>query len=362
MRDTVRIGIVGTSGYADWMYYPRFKNHSGASVVAVCGRNRGRAEELAQQYAIAQVYTDYREMIQTAELDAVVAAVPDYLHYPVTMAALEAGLHVICEKPMASNLAQAREMLAKAEAAQVRHMVMFTYRWAPAIRALERLLSQGYIGRYYDAHFSYIGDYAREGIYRWKWDEQYGIGGLGDLGAHVIDMARLLVGEIASVQASLATYIPRSRPDGAAYPAANDSATLLVNYANGAAGTIFVSAVTATGNRGQEQRITLHGQDGTLELVSDFTSITLRGLRGSATEFEDLPVPSEFLAGAPADSSIFDQLDMVYANLSVGPRLFIDSILAGQPIAPSFYDGVKAQEVIEAAFESNRTGRRVELK
>ncbi len=86
MRDTVRIGIVGTSGYADWMYYPRFKNHSGASVVAVCGRNRGRAEELAQQYAIAQVYTDYREMIQTAELDAVVAAVPDYLHYPVKVA------------------------------------------------------------------------------------------------------------------------------------------------------------------------------------------------------------------------------------------------------------------------------------
>ena len=361
MSDKVRIGIVGTSGYADWMYYPRFKNHPGANVCAVCGRNRARAEELAQKYAIPQVFTDYREMIQTAELDAVVAAVPDYLHYPITMAALEARLHVICEKPMALNLAQAREMLAKAEAAQVRHMVMFTYRWAPVIRALERLLSQGYIGRCYDAHFAYIGGYAREGLYQWKWDGQYGLGGLGDLGAHVIDMARLLVGEITSVYANLATCIPKPHPDGSVYTPANDSATLLVQYANGATGTIFVSAAAAMGNRGQEQRITLYGQDGTLEMVTDFNHRVLRGLHGSATKFEELPIPTEFLGGAQPDESIFDQLEMVYMNLSAGPRLFIDSILAGQPIEPSFYDGVKTQEVIEASFESKRSGRRVEV-
>ena len=67
MSEKVRIGIVGTSGYADWMYYHRFKNHSGASMVAVCGRNRDRAEELAQKYAIPQVFTDYRELVQTAD-------------------------------------------------------------------------------------------------------------------------------------------------------------------------------------------------------------------------------------------------------------------------------------------------------
>jgi predicted dehydrogenase len=245
MNDKVRIGIVGTSGYADYMYYPRFKNHSGANVVAVCGRNRGRAEELAQKYAIPQVFTDYHEMIQTAELDAVVAAVPDYLHYPVTMAALDAGLHLICEKPMATNLAQAREMLAKAEAAQVRHMLMFTNRWAPAFRTIERLLSQGYIGRCYDAHFTFMGGYARKGFYQWKWDRQYGLGALGDLGAHVIDRARLMVGEIASVQASLATCVPKPHPDSTDYSPANDSASLLVQFANGANSAPPCTAKTA---------------------------------------------------------------------------------------------------------------------
>ena len=361
MSKQVRIGIVGTSGYADFMYYPRFKNHPGARMVAVCGRNRGRAEELAQQYAIPQVFTDYREMIQSAELDAVVAAVPDYLHYPVTMAALDAGLHVICEKPMAFNLAQAQEMLAKAEAAQVRHMVMFTHRWAPAFRTIARLVSQGYIGKCYDAHFSFIGGYAREGFYQWKWDRQYGLGSLGDLGAHIIDRARLIVGEIASVQASLTTSVPKPHPDGADYSPANDTMTLLLQFANGATGTISASAVAAQGNRGLEQRIILHGQDGTLEFVSNRNRITLQGLRGSATEFEDLPISAEFLAGAQPDASLGEQLETAFSNLSVGPRLFIDSILANQPIVPSFYDGVKTQEVIEAAFESARTGQRVAL-
>jgi predicted dehydrogenase len=97
-------------------------------------------------------------------------------------------------------------------------------------------------------------------------------------------------------------------------------------------------------------------------MIYNWNRVTLRGLRGSATEFEELPISAEFLAGAQPDASIGEQLEMAFSNLSVGPRLFIDSILASQPIVPSFYDGVKAQEVIEAALESDRTGQRVEVK
>src|SRR5262245_49187467 len=119
MGEKVRVGVVGTSWYADWMHLPNLKSHPHAEVAAICGRNPERAAEMAGKYAIPSVFTDYREMIEKGRLDAVVVSTPDDLHYPVTMAALEAGLHVLCEKPMALNAEQAREMEEKAKAAGV---------------------------------------------------------------------------------------------------------------------------------------------------------------------------------------------------------------------------------------------------
>ena len=222
MSKTVRVGVVGTSWYSDAMHLTALNSHSQATVSAICGRNRDRAEELAAKFGILSVYTDYEEMIRLANLDAIVIAVPDDLHYPITMATLDAGLHVLCEKPMAFTLEQARQMLAKAEAMRVKHMVYFTWRWAPYFRLLHRLVSQGYIGRCYDAHFYYVGGYARGGEYQWKWDQQHGLGVLGDLGSHMIDQALFTVGEIARVHASLSVRVPKAHPDGNAYEAAND--------------------------------------------------------------------------------------------------------------------------------------------
>ena len=313
----VRVGVVGTSWWPDWLYLPVLKGHAQVSLSAICGRNRDRAGEMAAKYAIPAVYTDYEEMFRLGNLDAVVIAVPDDLHYTIAMAAMEAGLHVLGEKPMAFNLEQARKMCAKAEAARVKHMIFFTYRWVPYIRALERLLSQGTIGRVLDVQFTYIGDYARGAEYQWKWDRQHGLGVLGDLGSHLIDMARLTVGEIARVQASLNVRIPKAHPAGESYPAANDSATLALQFANGAAGTIFASAGVQLGSRGQVQRILLAGEEGTLEVTSDWTGYSLRGLRGSETEFQELPIPEEFLQGTQRSAPllrtiygyIFDPID-----------------------------------------------------
>ena len=130
MTDKVRVGVIGTSWYADLAHLPRIKSHSRAELAAVCGRNRERAEEMAGKYESPLVFTDYRDMIEKGHLDAVIVSTPDDLHYPMTMDALDAGLHVLCEKPMALNLAQAKEMYEKAESAGVKHMVFFTYRWS----------------------------------------------------------------------------------------------------------------------------------------------------------------------------------------------------------------------------------------
>ncbi len=110
MNDKVRVGVVSTSWWADQHHLPCLKSHPGAEVAAVCGRHQGRAEQIAQKYDVPGVFTDYRDMIDKGDLDALVVAVPDDRHYTITMAALDAGLHVACEKPLASTLGQATEM------------------------------------------------------------------------------------------------------------------------------------------------------------------------------------------------------------------------------------------------------------
>src|SRR4051812_46562610 len=123
MADVVRIGVVGTSWWADLIHLPSLTSHSQAQVAAICGRDRARAEAIAQQYAIPHVFTDYHTMIAEGYLHAVIVITPDDLHYPITMAALDAGLHVLCEKPLALNVSQASAMYEKARASGLKHMV-----------------------------------------------------------------------------------------------------------------------------------------------------------------------------------------------------------------------------------------------
>ena len=118
MADQVRLGVIGTSWYTDAVLLTVLSAHPGATVAALCGRNRERAEEMAGKHGVPAVFADYREMYERAGLDAVVVASPDDLHFAMTMDALDAGLHVLCEKPMALTLADARAMLARAEAAR----------------------------------------------------------------------------------------------------------------------------------------------------------------------------------------------------------------------------------------------------
>src|SRR5215831_17136482 len=125
----VRVGIVGTSAWADAMYLPALKNHPQAEIAAICGRNPEKTQLFAARWDVPHFYTDYRAMIDAEELDAIVIATTNDTHHPITMAALDAGLHVLCEKPLALNAAQAREMAQKAKAVGVKTMVPFTYRY-----------------------------------------------------------------------------------------------------------------------------------------------------------------------------------------------------------------------------------------
>ncbi len=190
MAEQVRLGIIGTSQYTDSMLLGALSAHPRAAMVALCGRNRERAQEVAGKYGIAEVFTDYREMYERAGLDAVIVSSPDDLHYAMTMDALDAGLHVLCEKPMALTLADAQAMLARAEAAGVKHMVNFSWRTIPAYRYMRELIGEGYIGRPYQCALSFVMGLGRGGQYMWRFDRQRANGVLGDSGSHLADLAR----------------------------------------------------------------------------------------------------------------------------------------------------------------------------
>jgi predicted dehydrogenase len=353
MTDQVRVGVVGTSWFADGFHLPNLASHPRAELAAICGRTREPAEELATKYKIPHVFTDYRTMIASGLLDALVVVTPDVLHYPITMAALDAGLHVLCEKALAMNAVHAREMYERAEALGRKHMVMFTWHWVPPYRYLQHLIEQGFVGRPYYFHMRWEADYGRDATYGWRFDRQQGNGILGDLGSHTIDLARRYVGDIARVSAHLATYVQRPGPAGQALDAANDAAVLAVEFANGAHGSMHVSAVTYKG----EVSIALYGDVGSLEFVSGAAGASLRGVRQGEDQWQPLEVPADLWHDVDREGSVMEQTIDVFKKHPVGNRLFIDAILEDRPIDSTFYDGWKAQQVIDAAIASHTQGR-----
>ena len=366
MAEQVRVGMVSTSGWADRFLLPGFESHPQAQVVAICGRNRDRAEAMAKKHDIPQVFTDYRAMIERGNLQAINIASPDDAHYAMTMDALDAGLHVLCEKPLALKAEHARVMYQKAEAMGVKHMVFLTWRWMPQHRYLRQLVAEGYIGRCFQAHFRILTGYGRRVEYGWRFDRRRANGIVSDLGSHMIDLARWCIGDIAKVNAHLTTFIERPGVGDQPLDPANDAAHLGLEFENGSQGVIQANSVAYLGETWVVQQIALHGEAGTLmaDLRLDDprrggadARMEVRGLRHDEPRLKTLPIPDQILGDVDPTNPI-----EVLTKQSVGARLFIDAIVEDRPVSPSFYDGLKAQEVVDAALESDRQGCWISIK
>lgn len=358
MGEQVKVGVIGTSWYADMMHLPILSSYERAALVAICGRNRERAEEMAVKHSVSQIFTDYREMIDKGQLDAVVVSSPDDTHYEMVMAALDAGLHVVCEKPVALNADHARQMYEKAEAVGVKHMVYHTWRWLPNYHYLKQLVNEGYLGQVHHASLRFIAGFGRANDYSWRFDGDRANGNLGDSGSHFIDLARWYIGEITSVSAMLPNFYEHQHEGGQPVTPVNDAALLNVTFAGGACASIQVSAAAYVAERNMEQEIILYGADGTLEtqLYLAKPQYKIRGVRSDSEQFSDIEIPEAFLRGA-SDSNLVG----VFLEQSIGARLFIDCILDDKIPEPNLYDGYKTQQVIDAALESHRLERRVAI-
>jgi predicted dehydrogenase len=199
----LRVAVAGTS-FGAGVQIPAFQSHPRTEVIAVSSGRAERAEKTAKDLGIPAHYTDFEEMLDKEKPDLVSIATPPDLHCPMTLAALNRGIHVLCEKPFALNLDEARRMKVAADRANVVAMIDYEFRFLPGRAYAAELLQQNYVGEIRMADFvCHVGRRSSAQDVEWNWwsDEARGGGVLGALGSHVVDTLWLLMGPPRRVSA-----------------------------------------------------------------------------------------------------------------------------------------------------------------
>jgi predicted dehydrogenase len=160
--------VVGVGWFSETVHLAGLQSHARAEVTALCARHRANAEAVSLRHGYPVVFTDYTEMLASGMLDAVVIVTPDHLHHDMALQAFARGLHVLSEKPLARTAADARDMLAAAQASGRVHMMMFTWRWLAIPMFGKQLIDDGYIGHCREAQFSMQAGYADDPVYGWR--------------------------------------------------------------------------------------------------------------------------------------------------------------------------------------------------
>ncbi|MBN1642205.1 MAG: Gfo/Idh/MocA family oxidoreductase [Anaerolineae bacterium] len=325
-----------------------YQTHPGAEVVAIADLDPARLAEIGDQYGVAGRYRTAEEMLARETLDVVSVATPNKFHKPLTIAALEAGCHVLCEKPMALHAAEAREMLATAQAAGRRIMINFSYRFNEQSQALKRRVEAGELGEIY---FGRTVWHRRRGLPRFGgWFGQKALSGGGpliDLGVHRLDLALWLMGYPKPVWVLGSAYNPiataLAAEQGVAYDV-EDLAAALIRFENGA--TLEVEASWAAHIAERELMET-----------------RLLGTKGGLVQ-RNLNETYEFEAELYLERD-GAQYDM---RLHAPPRSrqsamshFVDSILAGTPHIATGEEGLLVMEILDAIYESAASGAPVQI-
>ena len=382
-RPTLAVGMVGHAfmGAAHsqaWRNAPRFFDLPLVPAMqVVCGRDAARVAEAADRLGWAETETDWRRLVTRPDIDVIDICTPGDTHAEIAIAALEAGKHVLCEKPLANTVAEAEEMTAAAETAAadgVRAMVGFTYRRVPAIALARRLVAEGRVGEIRHVRAQYLQDWIAdpEAPLSWRLDKaKAGSGALGDIGAHIIDLTQHITGQqISEVSGRLETFV-KERPVAAGDTAGtlggggastergpvtvDDAAVFIARFSGGGLG-VFEATRFATGRK-NAIRIEINGSKGSL-----------------AFDFEDMNVLELFDASEPDETAGFRRIlvtepghPYVSAWWPAGHGLgyehgfthqvvdLVQAIADGTDPSPSFADGLQVQRVLAAVETSSDT-------
>jgi len=342
------------------------------SLVAIGGSNPRQVEGAARRYGYAKGVTDWRAIVEDPEISVFDNCAPNILHFEPTMAAIQAGKHVLCEKPLGMNADESRQMWQAAQAAGVYHMCGFNYRFVPAIRLMRQIIQEGRLGRIYHFRARYLQDWLVDPAFRMTWRldvGQAGTGAIGDLGTHIIDLARFLVGEPTTIGAITTTFITeRETSQGEKKPVTVDDAFVAtVTFANGAIGTL--EATRFAYGRRNHNAIEINGEKGSLAfnmerlnelevfLPQEESPRDARGFRQVLVTESYHPYVGVWW---PAGHIIGYEHTFVHEI-----HHFLDAIVQGRSVTPDgadFEDGYRAAVVADAIQTSAKSGERVAIE
>jgi predicted dehydrogenase len=379
-KEAPKVGV-GMLGYAfmgkahsnaykkiPYMMYPPTAQ---PELVAICGRNAAGVQEAAKRYGYRKSYTDWREMIADDEVRLFDNGAPNSAHAEPTIAAAEAGKHVLCEKPLARNPEESKAMLDAAEKAGVKHMVGYNYRFLPAIRLARQLIDEGRLGRIFHYRATYLQEWVLPHYnvpMTWRLDKDVaGCGALGDLGSHLIDLGRFLVGEIATVSAMTRIFVderPTDEGDMASVDI-DDAFVSTVAFENGAIGTLEATRFAA--GRKNHQIVEINGEKGSihfdLERLNELDVHWINEEPQTTQGFKKVLVSEPY---HPWWSNWWPQGHMIGWEHTFIHEIthMLDCIVNDKDVAPygaTFLDGYRADCVAAAILESAATKRHIDV-
>ena len=365
MTKKVKIAIAGTSWWPDTMYMPALSQHPSVELVAALGRSPEKAQSFAKKWGIKSVYTDENLFITECQADAVIVSTPNKTHFPLTMKCLEAGKHVLCEKPLGLNYQEAAQMARLAEDLNLVTMTPFTYRYMPVNRYVKRLVQDDYIGTPYHLNMRYYASFGRNTEYVWRFDRcQSGSGALGDIGSHFLYLAYWYFGKIEAISCLLGFHgeRPLTTPKGEPYELADDSSMLHLKFKSGALGSLHITSMAYEDTPFKQiHQYELHGSKGTIHTHCDWDKKQLvSSARAGEGPIKDNPIPEDIWEGVRRDT-VHNTYRDVFRTKQHMARDFVDAISLGAKVEPSFSCGAIIQKYIDAAIESHNLGSWVKV-
>ncbi|MBY0489684.1 MAG: Gfo/Idh/MocA family oxidoreductase [Gemmatimonadaceae bacterium] len=364
----VRVGVLGAGAWAEFAHVPGWQRDARCEVVAIADTIGERAQALAAKFGIADWSSDPEAVLSRADIDVVDICTPNHTHFDLTMRALAAGKHVLCEKPVAYDYRETRRAAALAREKGVRTKLGFTFRYAPAMRYMKALIDQGYVGtpfifNGYEQNSQFLDPMNPLRQVDHTADQSIlHVSSLEGYGAPVMDIGHLMMGSrFSSVVGTMRNFIPERmvRATGTMMRMNIDDGDVFIgDFASGAFGSIQTSFVTVGNYPGIEARV--YGSKGALicRLVEEEGICeVLQGATADQVEFRELEVPAHFYP--PGGTRRESWRTLFYANLI---HSFINEIVdPSMPGEGDFDDGAHVQELINAVTLSVRERRWVDI-
>lgn len=382
-QDKLRVGMVGYKfmGKAHSNAYramPMFFSEAPLQpeMAVICGRDPEGTESARAQFGWQELETDWRKLVQRDDIDIIDINTPSDSHLDIAIAAAQSGKHILCEKPLAITLQDARRMLQAAEEAGVKHMTGFNYRFVPAVRLAKKLLDEGRVGKVYHFRARFLQDWLVDPEFPLVWrlrKEIAGSGAQSDLGAHIVDLARYLVGEFEEVVGMSETFIkerPLPREHSGSKDNSNaergqvtvdDAAVFMARLEGGVLGS-FEASRCAPGHRSLNT-FEINGSEGSIRFDFERMNELSVYFTGDADDVQGFrrilcTDPAHEYADAwwPPGHTIGFEHTFTHEVLEL-----MSSIAEDRLPSPSFADGVRCQEVLEAVELSIAEKRWVSL-